>query len=64
MNLERLVTLEVTLDQLISKIRSYSALYDTKDELGYVARRLDEGKNKLNEVIGKEFVKSKHKIEF
>tara|TARA_S200002703_G_C3600790_1_gene184490 strand:- start:70 stop:261 length:192 start_codon:yes stop_codon:yes gene_type:complete len=63
MNLEKLVGFEVTLSKLKMEIRSDSALYGS-DELRYITRRLDDGLDKLNEVIGKEFVKNRHKIEF
>ncbi len=63
MNLEKLVGFEVTLSKLRMEIRSDSAAYGS-DELRYVTRRLEDGLDKLNEVIGKEFVKNRHKIEF
>ncbi len=63
MNLEKLVGFEATLSKLRLEIRSDSAGYGS-DELRYVTRRLEEGLDKLNEVIGKEFVKSKHKIDY
>jgi len=63
MKLHRLVDIESTLTQINSEIKSMS-IPDAQDELNSTDYSLSRAIAKLNQIIGKEFVKNKTNIDY